>query len=80
MLSLQVVAPDRITERYEVPPVLPRAGDETLDGGTKERPGATGRFKQVYLAQVAVGGVPGEIEQHLDDPSAREHLTVVLDA
>ena len=57
-----------------------RAGDQTLHGGTQERPGTAGRLKQVYPAEVAVGGVPGEIEQHLDYPSAGEHLAVILDA
>jgi len=34
MLSLQVVGPDRITERRKVSPMMLRAGDKTLNGGT----------------------------------------------
>jgi hypothetical protein len=32
----------------------------------------------VHPAQVAVNGVPSEIEQHLNHPPAREHGAVVL--
>jgi hypothetical protein len=32
----------------------------------------------MHLTQVTVVRVPGEIKQHFDDPSASEHLTVVL--
>ena len=78
VLRLQVVGPDGITKRCQVPSVSLRASDKTLKNGAKERPGTTGWFEQAHLAQVAVGGVPREIEQNLDHPSAGEHLAGVL--
>ncbi len=57
-----------------------RRRKETLKHGTKKRTGATCRFHQNGTRQVPVGRVPDEIENHFDDPAAREHLAVVADA
>jgi hypothetical protein len=32
----------------------------------------------MHPTEVTAGCVPGEIEQHFDDPSASEHFTMVL--
>ena len=80
VLSLEVIGPDRLAKRGEVTSVVLGALNKTLDDGAKERPGAAGWLHQVQGAKITVGGVPGEIEQYLDHPSAGEHLAVVLDA
>jgi len=77
VLSLQVVGPDGVAQRREIPPVLAGTGDQALDRRAQERPGAAGRFQETQLPQVTVTRVSGEVEQHLDDPAAGEHLTVV---
>lgn len=78
MLGLQVVGPDGIAERRQVSPEALRAGDETLNHRAQERPRATRRLKEMHPTEVTAGCVPGEIEQHFDDPSASEHFTMVL--
>jgi len=78
MLALQVISPDRITERRQVSPVALRAGDQAFNHRAQERPGAARRLKKIHLSQVAIDRIPGEIEQYFDNPSASEHFTVVL--
>ena len=53
-------------------------GDKALKNDGKERPGTTRWFEQSHLTQIAVGGIPREIQQNLDHPSAGEHLAGVL--
>ena len=78
--GLKVIGTDRMTKRGEVASMGLSAPDELLDGGAKERPGTARWLYQVQGTEITVGGVPGQVEQYLDHPSAGEHLAVVLDA
>ena len=53
---------------------------EALNDRAEECPGAARRLHQMEGTKMAVCGVPGQIEQHLDHPSTGEHLAVVLDS
>jgi hypothetical protein len=79
VLSLEVIGTNRVTKRGEVASVGLGALDETLDGGTEECSGTARWLHQVQGTKIAVRGIPGQIEQYLDHPSAGEHRTVVLD-
>ncbi|MEZ5249621.1 MAG: hypothetical protein R2713_10525 [Ilumatobacteraceae bacterium] len=50
--------------------------DQSLNHRHEERAGATRRLDREHRCQIPVCGVPGEIEDQLDDPAASEDLTV----
>jgi hypothetical protein len=80
MLGLEVVSADCGAKRGEVASLGLRALYEALDRRAEERPGATRWLQQVQGPKIAISGVPGQVEQYLDHPSAGEHLAVVLAA
>ena len=78
MLGLEVMRSDRTTKRGEVAFIGSGACYETLDHGAEEGSRAARWLHQMQGTKIAVGGVPGQIEQHLDYPSTGEHLAIVL--
>ncbi len=70
----QVEGADPLTG--EVPVMLSTYGTEALNDAKKKRAGTAGGIDDGQLIKIPVGGVPDQVEDHVDDPSASVDLAI----